>query len=193
MSKEFEPLFISDSDYHNNALLNFQDDMSYGYIEGYKRAADFLVIQVNEKQIGRDRDFLVYPIVFLYRQHIELLLKDIINNGHQLLNNEIGHPKHHEIDKLWLLVKDIVNKVSPEEDPEEFKLIDHVIKELSEADPKSMSFRYSKDKSGQKSNPGLSCINLRHLGQTIDEVSSFLYCIRTDISHSLDQQNEYDR
>ena len=62
MSNNFDPLFKSDSDWHNNACLNFQHDMSYGYIEGYKRAADALVFQIKDNR--RDRDFLVYPIVF---------------------------------------------------------------------------------------------------------------------------------
>lgn len=63
--QKFEPLFKSDSDWHNNACLNFQYDMSHGYINGYKLAADSLVVKVNET--GRDQDYLVYPIVFLYK------------------------------------------------------------------------------------------------------------------------------
>ncbi|MCP5195925.1 MAG: hypothetical protein H6974_03900 [Gammaproteobacteria bacterium] len=189
MSKEFEPLFKSDSDWHNNACLNFQGDMSYGYIEGYKRAADALVTQVNET--GIDQDFLVYPIVFLYRQHIELLLKRIINNSRQLLNNESGYPKNHKIDNLWHLVKDLARQVWQEKDPEEFKLIDHIIKELSEADPESMSFRYPEDKNGKKSNPDILHINLRYFGQTINEISSILDGIDAGISHDLNQKNEF--
>ncbi|HHS8916416.1 TPA: hypothetical protein ACTVMT_005267, partial [Escherichia coli] len=46
------------------------------YTEGYRRAADILINHIDES--GRDQDFLVYPVLFLYRHHLELLIKQII-------------------------------------------------------------------------------------------------------------------
>ncbi len=46
------------------------DMIWYGYIEGYKTAADYLVDLHFE-------DTMVFPAVFCYRQYVELVLKNI--------------------------------------------------------------------------------------------------------------------
>lgn len=187
MTDKFEPLFKSDSDWHNNACLNFSHKTAYGYVSGYKCAADSLVIQVNET--GRNQDKLVFPIVFLYRHYLELLLKFIIDVGRQL-ENKNGYPTHHRIENLWPEAKGIIRKMWPGGDPEEMKLTDHVIKELSSVDPESMCFRYPESKDGEKYIPDITHINLRHLGQTIDTVGTFLEGVLMGIGNHLD--NEYE-
>lgn len=51
-----------------------------GYIEGYKTAADMLLEQLSP--YDPRLDLLVFPIFFLYRQFIELLLKKVYENYH---------------------------------------------------------------------------------------------------------------
>ncbi|HFK7347206.1 TPA: hypothetical protein ACG0ES_004097 [Escherichia coli] len=42
--KTLEPgLLASDSDWHNNACLNYMPDHGTAYTEGYRRAADILI------------------------------------------------------------------------------------------------------------------------------------------------------
>jgi len=73
-----EKLFRGDlRDWINNACLRQGDD--YACREGYRRGAQILVQAVGEKE--RDQDFLVYPIFFLYRHYVELVLKEIIKAG----------------------------------------------------------------------------------------------------------------
>jgi hypothetical protein len=55
-------------DWHNVACVNWSRDDWPGYIEGFRRAARYLVLQVDKT--GRDQDFLVFPILFLYRHHL---------------------------------------------------------------------------------------------------------------------------
>ncbi|MCI5221569.1 MAG: hypothetical protein D3924_02515 [Candidatus Electrothrix sp. AR4] len=89
MTKQKYPeLFIGCDDWEMNACLNFSHDMSYGYIEGYLRAADRLVKHVFDT--SKDQDVLVYPIAFMFRQHIELRLKSIIDIGRKLLTDNGG-------------------------------------------------------------------------------------------------------
>lgn len=181
--KQFESLFKSDSDWHNNACLNFLSDMSQGYVNGYKLAADSLVLQVSNT--ARDQDYLVYPIVFLYRQHIELLLKDIIGNGRQFLGEEGSYPRHHKIDELWKIVKGILRRVLEFNIDKKFAQVEHVVNELAKVDPDSMSFRYSTDKKGKGSTDGIMYINLRHLSQMINEASEKLDSADSMIMHYL--------
>lgn len=195
MKKKFDSLFKHDSDWHNNACLNFTNDPTIGYVEGYKLAADELVIRINET--GRNQDYFIFPIVFLYRHHLELLLKVIIDTGRQLLDEGDGYPKHHKIGELWPLVKGIIRKVWTNGDPEEFDLVEHVIQEMALVDPDSMAFRYPKDKSGNKHVPNLTHVNTRHLGEMIDKVSGFLGGVELGINQYLEfkyeAENYYNR
>ena len=78
-TRDYEPVFASDHDWHCNACLNWTDDALELYVIGYKHAADNLVAQI----VNGDpyQDALVFPICFLYRQYIELRLKEIIKSG----------------------------------------------------------------------------------------------------------------
>ena len=93
--KPGDRLFISDEpDFLNNAFLGSNWIV---YADGYMQAADNLVKQLLEDR--HSQDFLVYPIIFLYRHYIELCLKHIILLGNKLLKNEFILPTHHQIDQ----------------------------------------------------------------------------------------------
>lgn len=115
---------------------------------------------------GTTQDHLVYPIVFLYRQYIELFLKNLINKGNAIRDLKMDRPNHHKIDLLWLTLKKLLdNKIH-----KEYDLVEHVISELAEADPASLNFRYPTDKNGNNSSSGISnIINLRYLCLMINQ------------------------
>ncbi|MBL8015621.1 MAG: hypothetical protein JNK26_05590, partial [Candidatus Doudnabacteria bacterium] len=76
--KEGDGLFRSDGgDGRNNAILNYGEQDRFAiYALGYQDAAELLTLAYMENDRPKDR--LVYPIVFLYRQNIELKLKEFI-------------------------------------------------------------------------------------------------------------------
>jgi len=85
-----DQLFRGDlPDWHNTALLNEMQGAHdpWRYAEGYKRAAGILVRHVQEDRFGKD--LLVYPIIFLYRHHLELALKRIIRRSPKLLARDL--------------------------------------------------------------------------------------------------------
>ncbi|HMK50182.1 MAG TPA: hypothetical protein VK435_09020, partial [Thermodesulfovibrionales bacterium] len=71
-----DKLFQSADDWWHNACLNYMHDSWPAYIIGYKKAADILVRHIKQKR--RSQDTLVYPIIFLYRQYLELAIKNLI-------------------------------------------------------------------------------------------------------------------
>ena len=76
--KKIDIFTYRSEDWWNNACLNFMEGKNtwYGYFRGYQRAAELLVQYVDcEKQY---QDTLVFPIIFLYRHYLELILKDTI-------------------------------------------------------------------------------------------------------------------
>ena len=107
--KASEPVLLtSDSDWHNNACLNYMSDHGTAYTEGYRRAGD---IDVS----GRVQNFLVYPVLFLYRHHIELLIKQIV--GLALVLSEVPDTDqykkdNHNLNTLWLLAKKLLPEVN---------------------------------------------------------------------------------
>jgi len=169
-------LFSGDTDFHNNAVIgSYHDDFSL-YVIGYKEAADILVDKVNET--GINQDTLVYPIAFLYRQYIELQLKKFIEEARLLLREPSSFPQHHKIKYLWelsnSLMKRIINEISPTAGTyiteEDVSIINNVINDFVAVDAESFSFRYPKDKKGNKNLDGIEYINIRKLGAKINEL-----------------------
>ena len=191
MSKDkekFETVFCGDDDWQANACLNFLSSPIELYTRGYKEAGDRIVEFVLAK--ATDQDVLIYPIVFLYRQYIELRLKDIIKEGRILLEEGSDFPKHHNIWDLWCTAKKIAIKVFEGDDPTTLKYAEHVIREFAQIDPDSFSFRYPTNKEGQNTLEGVSHINIRRLGSHIDKLSKDLEGLSTGISVYRDWQQE---
>jgi hypothetical protein len=167
-----DKLFDTAEDWWNNACLNWCFDSWWLYAAGYKDAADVLVTHVVET--GRQHDRLVYPIVFLYRQHLELMIKDIIRQGRKLEDIDEPFPKSHHIDKLWLICRQLLSQISPNDSEEELDQVGRLIEEFSAVDPTSMSFRYPEDTDGGVSLPGVTHINLPNVKEVVGKMASIL-------------------
>lgn len=174
------PLFSSGDDWQNNARINFSPAPRRLYIDGYKRATDILVQNILETAI--DQDVLVYPIGFLYRQYIELQLKDLIRESRILLGEGNNFPESHDIKNLWELTKQLLKKIITRIDKAadeyitkaDLAKIDDVISSFAEIDPSSFAFRYPEDRNGNNTMHGLSHINIRKLAEHINELAERL-------------------
>ncbi|MDH4028383.1 MAG: hypothetical protein OEU95_06100 [Nitrospirota bacterium] len=187
----FDPLFKSDNDYHNNACINWSHDPLELYIKGYKEAADSLVNKVIKTKTQQDT--LVYPICFLYRQYIELRLKEIIRTGRELLDEGRSFPQHHKIKTLWPTAKTILNEVYKDDtDSPDLLFVEHIIMEFSSLDPESFAFRYPFDKFGVNPLEGIYHINLRHLYDCINNFSEVIESASTGMSVYLDFKRDME-
>lgn len=118
--------------------------LSYGgadylYTEGYRLAADVLIGHI--EQTGWDQDTLVYPIVFLYRQHLELALKSIRRQAQLLLDLPSSDGPGHKLDRLWRECRPLLEQLFDDE-PVSLQAFEDRIAEFSELDPTSTAFRY---------------------------------------------------
>ena len=189
--KKGDRLFRSDIDRWHNACLNFCPEKHHLYALGYKRAGDLLIEHVLDKYINHDT--LVYPIGFLYRQYIELQLKELISKGSLLLDEPKQFPKTHNIDKLWAQCRKILEKIFPEDNPNIFNATEECIHQFSEKDPTSEAFRYPIDKKGKKLLPGLTHINLKNFSDIMSKLSNLLDAADMGISYELDIKWEIER
>ncbi len=153
--------------------------MSYGYIQGYLRTGEILADYINEK--GFEQDVLIYPLLFSYRHHIELILKKIIKSGNLLLEDGTDYHDNHRLTKLWKDSKTIITKVCTNENLEKMVeimgKIDPYINELDDIDQRSDAFRYwegTKRMGRPKNVPNVYNINVRHFRKCIDFIVTFL-------------------
>ena len=85
--KKEDVLFGPGEDWHANACISHWD-APWAYSNGFRRAGQQLAMHVCET--GTDQDVLIYPIVYLYRHHVELVLKSVIKSASSLLNRELS-------------------------------------------------------------------------------------------------------
>lgn len=167
-------------DWQHNAVVNqFYEGFSAWsvYIDGYRQAADMLVDRVLQEDRSKLNP-LVYPIVFLYRHHCEIVLKGIILVGSRLFDEpvEVEELKGHGVMKLWADARGILEKRWPGEDREPVNSCEALLRELDGVDPGSYAFRYPVNAQGGQSLPGLELINVRHLGSVAGKMADFLSC-----------------
>src|SRR5713226_2193184 len=151
----------------------------YFYINGYKDAADFLMdhggTEVDFRKVG-------YQILFLYRQHLELVLKDLIRDCRSLLGWDEAFPKTHRIDELWRLCLNLLQEISPGMcDNEEMQHTTRLMAEFCKVDPTSEAFRYPENRDGNPPRFDVD-IDLSRVKDVVGKISLLVDCISTHIS-----------
>lgn len=194
MKKKKSPesgLLASDRDWHNNACLNYMPDHETAYTEGYRRAADILIRHIDET--GRDQDFLVYPIVFLYRHHIELQIKQVTGLARQLLRDDDSRYSNkvtHNLNSLWETARRAILQADDTLSSSDFTRVSAVVKALNEADLRATGFRYARTREGGRSLEGVHYINTRRFGDLMAAASDELDAIDDGLRYLLDIENE---
>jgi hypothetical protein len=188
-------------DWMNNACLNVTGNGdTYAYKAGYRRGAEILIDYVC--QHGRDQDFLVYPIIFLYRHHVELMLKRIIRQVPYLIDGHFTekqreHLEKHRLDLLWEDLRGMLPALCKAAGWDEADVqvagIDNYVRQLSQLDADSFSFRYSHSKKGKQSLPkNLKNINLRHFGDLMKRLADYLYGLDEAVSSLVQSKAEME-
>ena len=172
-----EPLFTSkaapDPDWYLNACLHVSGGNWDIYAMGYKRAGDILVQYVADN--NWDHDFLVYPIAFLYRQYLELRLKELIFVSSRLLDQDARILKTHNLVSLWRQARPNIEAVWPDSETKgQLNAVEDRLKELCDIDSGSYAFRYPEDGKGTTTLTGMVHINLKQLRDVIQGISHIL-------------------
>ncbi len=135
-----DKLFVSGDDLGEVAFLprGRRDWRHYAY--GYKIAGDVLTQHVIDTRNHEDE--LVYPIVFLYRQYLELELKGLWALSKVVHNEVVSIPRKHGLTPLFSEVKRAVKTVWPGAPKDDLKAIEALLLEFETYDPSSDRFRY---------------------------------------------------
>lgn len=71
----------------------------YGYVEGYRRAAVALYEYAVETRVSPE--YMLFPMAFVWRHHLEIALKDIIAAGRELAGKAWGFRGGNKLLELW--------------------------------------------------------------------------------------------
>ena len=182
-------LFKGVEDWQHDSIIANKRDEWYHYSFGYLKAAEIIESDLIKNPI--DRDFLIYPLIYLYRHYLEIVMKDIIIITNKLLGYSGFTPKGgHDLMRLWNESQNILKEFY-DDYPEPASSIEEKIKEFYNVDIKSDNFRYPIDKKGDFSLNSIEVINYINFGDSfreikdyMEEIASGLYVARAEIEFS---------
>lgn len=149
------------------------------YARGYWRAAEFLLnclISPSQgwtiRKMAQEPSILVYPIVFCFRQSLELIIKSLLLETGRLLDEPEVTRKEHSLTKLWASLRQMIADLWGE--GPELRQIETLIETISRLDPDSERFRYPVRKDGALPERETDYVNLSALSQAFSEVFPML-------------------
>jgi hypothetical protein len=168
-------LFESSDDFYNNAWFNWVRDGKWDlYADAYKDAADILL----DKLLGSHNhslDRFVYPICFMYRQYLELRLKEIILKYLPQDQRKAKVRKlNHHIYCLWCEAKKVLEIVYSKDDKSVLVPVDDYIMQFHQMDESSFSFRYPVDRDDDPHFKDIEKIDLNNLRVRMNQIADFL-------------------
>jgi hypothetical protein len=176
---------------NNGALVNWPSSAWSLYASSYKEAGDVLVNKVESRSSGHD--VLVYPILFLYRQYLELYLKLSIRTVRIFLDEGREIPTGHKIEQLWEHLDGLYRRAFPDQSTDALDQTGRLIREFAVVDPQSTAFRYPVDLKGNPSLPGLRSIDLVNVRDVIAKMDMLLGGAHTQAYEYLQWKLEMER
>jgi len=165
------------------------------YSSGYKDAADIVVNQLKQSQ--RQQDFLVYPVMFLYRHYLELTIKGLIVVAWRLLDIAAEDDlQTHDIRHYWAMCQTLLREISPGDSVEEQTQIGRLIDEFCKHDASSFAFRYPVTKPDKRTKEraltldALHIVDLQNVQGVIAKIAVFLSGAEVQIAYYMDCKSD---
>ncbi len=159
-----------------NACINaYQGEAAADlYVRAFHRGGDAIVEAVCSMQPDAYVDVLVYPAVYLYRHHLELLLKSLIEEASMVLEEPHAPRFGHKLAELWNEAKSLIERALPDADWNQNEHVTRLVNELDAIDPNGESFRYSESKRGTPNLRHEEHLNLLQCAETVGALSEYL-------------------
>jgi hypothetical protein len=142
------------------------------YTEGFRRAADVLANYARSNNLYLED--LAMPILYCYRQSLELRLKYLLTLGEMLEGRPAEVETTHDLMHLWSKVTPVLEQSWPSGAPPVLARIDTVLREFAHIDGGGYAFRYAIDKKGKPSLPQDLPINLENVQIVASRVEQHL-------------------
>lgn len=139
-------------------------------MEGYRKAADLMVARAEADP--RDRNYLVCPIIFNYRQYIELSLKYMI----AIFGRTVGLDaewRTHDLATLWQTFAELLDRYGTTDPDLADEVVAEIIAEFAKIDPGSYSYRYPVDTKGRPLPIAYADLHLPKLADVMTGVAGY--------------------
>jgi len=182
-------LFKEEEHPNYGAWLKKPSNKFFLYSEGYKEAGNKLWDICTEERFYANT--LIYPMVFNYRQFLELRLKELIIMGYNYLDKEQDFSDEHSLLKLWNTYRNEIISEIEKIDDQLLNNVERLISQFNSEDPKSMSFRYPVTKApNRQESLSRKTIDLYNFKNVIDKLIYFFQWQWDMISHYEDFKSE---
>ncbi len=169
--KAGDTLFTSSARWDGNAHL---EQHGHGRLvmmmSGYKRGADLMVRHAADNR--SDQDALVFPIIFNYRQYIELSLKYLIAGYGRTVGVEAIWNTH-SLTTLWTAFLEVLNGYGGQDEDGGTTVVGGIVAEFAKVDPNSFSYRYPVDTKGQPIELAHDRLDLTALADVMNAVDGY--------------------
>jgi hypothetical protein len=177
--RQGDEVFAPADDWWMNACVNWGGGWLL-YAVGYKNAGDALVTRVADDR--GEADALVYPIVFCYRQYLELMLKDTLRSARRFHDIEGSFDNEHSLLHHWRPLRPLLERRWSGH-PGPLDAVEANLTQFDDVDKGSFAFRYAITTRGDPSLPNeMRHINLRNLKEVVERIGTFLEACSTALS-----------
>ena len=162
---------------HGAIIAERTDERLYRMINGFCEAAHVLVEQSESEP--HLRSSFVYPVVFLYRQSLELHLKYLLM-AYGPSAGELPDFRSHDLKGLWSSCKRVVQFFEGNAEPADmvaFQTVEDMIAEFDAVDPRSDASRFAHDTKGRPMKLPMPTIDLPNLRRVLASIHNFLECV----------------
>ena len=139
-------------------------------MEGYRKAADLMVEKAEAERC--ERDYLVSPIIFNYRQFVELSLKYIIATYGPLID-VAPNWRTHDLVSLWQDFAKVLERFGTPDPDDADPVVSAIVAEFAKIDPGSYSHRYPVDTRGNAIPLAVTQLHLPTLADVMNGVAGY--------------------
>ena len=158
------------------------------YCEGYLKAARVLANHALVHEY--DRDILLFPIAFLYRHHIELSLKDLIQTAHLVASGQPRNSEGHVLVDLWGDLKKLLGQLDESPRRNDLDAVKAYIRQLEQVDKQGQAFRYATSTKGKPHLREFNVLDIRVFSEAMERLASYLSGVSFRLNLLLDHKEE---
>jgi hypothetical protein len=137
---------------------------------GYRLGSELMVRQAVESDF--DRHALVFPIIFNYRQFLELSLKYLIGTYGRAVGVK-SNWKTHSLTVLWEIFMEVLDGYGAREPDGAAEAVAVIVGEFAKVDPGSFSYRYPVDTKGMPISLAHEQLDLAALADVMTGVNGY--------------------